>query len=161
MNAEIPEPVEPAHHDAILRNNRRFVHWLSPLDAAELEDLLGHADYARQLCGGDAVLIAYDGYGPYRHKHVDYLGERLANFLYIDRVIVAEDRIGKSLGHRLYADLTAYALSQGYRAVACEVNTRPDNPASHAFHRAQGFIPIGDAAYPNGTALRYYVRKLQ
>lgn len=156
-----PAPVTARHHETILRNNQRFVDWLSPLNEAELVTLLGHADYARQFQHGEAVAIAYAGQGDYRHKNVNWLSARLDNYLYIDRVIVGEAVQGQRLGQSLYDDLRLYAQEQGYDAIGCEVNTAPDNPGSHAFHLAQGFIPLGEEAYPDGKAVRYYVRKLQ
>jgi predicted GNAT superfamily acetyltransferase len=153
-------PILPAHHAAILRNNLEFVYWLSPLDNPALTDLLGHADYAQQLNAGEAVLIAYDGHGPYRHKNVDWLSARLDNYMYIDRVVIGAAAQGQGAGRRLYADLEIAAQARGHTHIACEVNTQPDNPGSHAFHKALGYEAIGDVDYPNGVSVRYYVRKL-
>lgn len=156
----IPAPIQPVHHAAILRNNAQFVHWLSPLDGADLTDLLGHADYAWQLQAGEAALIAYEGHGAYRHKNVDWLSARLDNFFYIDRIVIGAPAQGQGVGRALYADVETTARECGHTHIACEVNTQPDNPGSHAFHRALGFNPIGDVDYPNGVSVRYYMRKL-
>lgn len=155
-----PSPIQPAHHAAILRNNERFVHWLSPLDGAGLSDLLGQADYARQFQAGEAALIAYAGQGPYRHKHVDWLSARLDNYFYIDRIIIGASAQGQGIGRALYTDVETSARLRGHSHIACEVNTQPDNPGSHSFHLALGYNPFGDIDYPNGVSVRYYVRKL-
>lgn len=155
-----PQLVTDAHHAVILRNNARFVHWLSPLDKNELSELLGRADYARHCQAGDAVVIAYSGQGDYRHKNVDWLSDRLPNYLYVDRVIIGESSQGQGLGRILYEDLSDFAARHGFDSVACEVNTIPDNPGSHAFHRALGFSALGEQDYPDGKAVRYYVRPL-
>lgn len=155
-----PDAIAPSHHAAILRNNAHYVHWLSPLSEQELDDLLRVSDYARQLQGGEAVLIGYSGMGDYRHKHVDWLGDRLTNFFYIDRIIIGEEMQQQGAGRTLYDDVAHYARQQGHAALACEVNSVPDNPASHAFHITLGFVPVGDAEDPDGKAVRYYVRKL-
>jgi predicted GNAT superfamily acetyltransferase len=160
MKSLAPSQIQPAHHATILRNNQEFVHWLSPLDAAGLTTLLGHADYAQQIADGQAAVIGYDGGGAYRHKHVDYLSVRLDRYFYIDRVIIGAAAQGHGLGRALYADLEDYARACGYTHIACEVNTRPDNPGSHAFHRALRFAVFGDADYDDGLSVRYYVRKL-
>jgi len=157
---KMPKTIQPTHHAAILRNNEQFVHWLSPLDAAGLSQLLSHADHAKQLNAGEAVIIAYDGNGLYRHKNVDWLSERFDNYIYIDRVIIGEAAQGQGAGRTLYADLETAARRRGHTHIACEVNTVPNNPASHAFHLALGFEPLDDVNYPNGVSLRYYVRKL-
>ncbi|MGJ8558931.1 MAG: GNAT family N-acetyltransferase [Litorimonas sp.] len=155
-----PSPIQSDHHATILRNNQQFVHWLSPLDALELTELLSHADYARQLYAGEAALIAYDGQGSYRHKNVDWLSARLGNYVYIDRVVIGAAAQGKGAGRTLYADLEATARLCGHTHIACEVNTQPDNPGSHAFHLALGYNPMEEVTYPNGGSVRYYVRKL-
>lgn len=151
-----PSPITPDHHASILRNNAEFVHWLSPLDAAELIRLLDHADYARQAKDGEAVLIGYDGNGPYRHKNVDWLSRHIAEYFYIDRIIIGTSAQGLGLGRALYDDIAEYARSHGYAALACEVNTAPDNPASHAFHRRYGFRAMGEEQYAPDKAVRYY-----
>lgn len=155
-----PTQIKPAHHATILRNNQEFVHWLSPLDAAGLAVLLGHADYARQIADGQAAAIGYDGGGTYRHKHIDYLSARLDRYFYIDRIIIGAAAQGQGLGRALYGDIEDCARARGYTHIACEVNTRPDNPDSHAFHRTLGFAAFGDADYADGLSVRYYVRKL-
>lgn len=155
-----PRPIQPAHHAAILRNNQQFVHWLSPLDGADLTVLLGHADYAQQFADGQAALIGYAGDSAYRHKHVDYLSARLDRYVYIDRIVIGAAGQGQGWGRTLYADIEEFARRSGHTHLACEVNTRPDNPGSHAFHRALGFAAFGDEDYEGGVSVRYYVRKL-
>lgn len=159
-----PARIELAHKDAILRNNARFVEWLSPLDSDALDHLMGVSDYARQLMDGEACLFAYDGNSSYRHKHVDWLSSRLSSYLYIDRIIIGDAAQRQGLGALFYEDVAEYARTHGFEAIACEVNTRPDNPASHRFHLAQGFNPLGEATYDvpgsGRLSVRYYVRHL-
>ena len=159
-----PAPITPAHKDVILRNNADFVEWLSPLDEAALDHLISVSDYARQLKNGDACLLAYNGDGPYRHKNVNWLSQRLSTYLYIDRIIIGASAQGQGIGTLFYEDLTRFAKANGFQAIACEVNTRPNNPASHRFHEAQGFEPLGEATYATEAAkpisVRYYVRHL-
>lgn len=156
----IPQAITRAHHAAILRNNQQYVDWLAPLNASELAALLAKADYARQLADGEAMLIAYDGSGPYRHRRVDWLSVYLDRYVYIDRIIIGEAVQRQGLGRLLYDDVADYTRALGHSHLACEVNTVPDNPGSHAFHRSCGFIPIGEQTDPDGKAVRYYVRKL-
>lgn len=154
--------IEPRHHENILKLNAEFVHWLSPLDQAGLSFLLEVATYARQIEEGAGVLIgyAYDAAYP-DHKNLRWLQARLDNFFYVDRIIIAAAAQGKGYGQQLYADLEAYARRCGYDWVACEVNSLPNNPGSHAFHLKRGFQTLGDEAYPKiGKALRYYAKAL-
>jgi len=156
-----PAEIKPWHYPAILRNNARFVHWLSPLNEDDLSELLNRSDYARQLHSGEAVAFAYDGGSDYRHKHVNWLSGRLGRYLYIDRIIVGDGAQGQGAGRALYRDLDSFARNAGHSHLACEVNTAPDNPGSHAFHLGTGFRPLGDADYADGLSVRYYLRKLQ
>ncbi|MGB6229798.1 MAG: GNAT family N-acetyltransferase, partial [Litorimonas sp.] len=95
------------------------------------------------------------------HDNLAWLRERLGAFTYIDRVVVARDAQGLGIGRALYADLARLAASCGRPLLTCEVSTRPDNPASHRFHRKSGFQTLGDHSTPDGNkAVRYYAGHL-
>ena len=151
--------IRPEHHAELLRLNRDFVHWLSPLDMAGLRALLSKCGYARQIAGGRAFLLGYNGNSAYRHKNVNWLSPRLGTYSYIDRVVVDPRDRGKKWARSLYGDFQAWTRARGLMSMACEVNTQPDNPGSHAFHERLGFKPIGDACYGD-TAVRYYAKRL-
>ena len=138
------------------------MHWLSPLDEARLIWLLERTEYARQIDNAQAVLIGYAHDVDYPdHKNLTYLSSHLDNYFYIDRVIIDAAAQGKGYGRLLYEDFEQYAREQGYDYLACEVNTKPDNPGSHRFHLKLGFEAIGDKDYPQfDSALRYYAKKL-
>ena len=150
------------HYDQILRINQEFVHWLAPLDKSGLERVLSIASYKRQIANGHGVLIGYAHDADYPdHKNLTWLRARLENFFYIDRIIIDANAQGKGYGRQLYKDVGDYARAQGFELLACEVNTRPNNPGSHAFHTRCGFEPIGDVDYPDyDAALRYYAKPL-
>ncbi|MEL7232104.1 MAG: GNAT family N-acetyltransferase [Pseudomonadota bacterium] len=153
------DDINPEHHAEILRLNETFVHWLSPLDEAGLIALLGHASYARQVAGGQAFLIGYDGNSTYRHKNVDWLSARFESYAYVDRIVVDPSLAGQSVARQLYADFERWAGAQGLGWIGCEVNTVPDHPASHAFHVRLGFRPLDDVRYGD-KAVRYYAKPL-
>jgi len=45
--------------------------------------------------------------------------------------------------------------------VVCEVNSRPPNPESDAFHAALGFVEVGNARIHDGAKdVRYLLRTL-
>ena len=156
------DTIKPAHFEKILRMNVEFVHWLSPLDEAALQALLSSSIYARQIGGGDAVLLAIASETEIaNHTNLEWLKARRKNFIYIDRVIVDAAAQGNGYAGQLYADLTAFARRNGYDSVVCEVNTQPDNPGSHAFHLRQGYQSIGDQKNPGmGKCVRYYEKAL-
>jgi len=154
--------IRPQHFDKILRLNEEFVHWLSPLDESELSYVLDRAAYARQINEAAGVLIAYAHDVDYPdHWNLAWLKSRLESFFYIDRIMIERAAQGQGLGQRLYADVAKFARARGYSWLASEVNTRPDNPASHAFHLRDGFISLGEQDFTNkGKAVRYYAKAL-
>jgi predicted GNAT superfamily acetyltransferase len=154
-------PIEDRHYAKILKLNAEFVHWLSPLDENGLRDLLDLATYKKQIDDADGVLIGYTHDIDYDHKNLTWLRARFDDFYYIDRVIIDAAAQGRKLAHKLYADLEAEARHLGLSRVVCEVNVKPDNPRSHAFHLKQGFRALADVEYPQwNSVLRYYEKPL-
>jgi len=153
--------ITSAHHAQILRINTEFVHWLSPMDQAELTYVLDRAAYARQINEAAGILIGYAHDVDYpEHWNIGWLKSRLGNFFYIDRIIIDAGAQGQGLGQRLYADVERFARSRGHQWLACEVNTVPDNLGSHSFHKACGFKPLGEQVFSKVKAVRYYAKAL-
>jgi len=154
-------PILKSHHPKILRMNQAFVHWLSPLDANDLTQLLNLAHYKKQIHDAEGVLIGYAHDVDYAHKNLTWLRERFERFYYIDRIILNAAAQGKGYGQKLYADFETEARLLGLPRLVCEVNTKPNNPRSHSFHERLGFMAIGDVDYPaDGASLRYYEKQL-
>jgi len=65
------------------------------------------------------------------------------DFYYIDRVAVDARVRQRGVARALYADAAARARTAGAPLLACEVNLRPRNDASLAFHAAAGFAEVG------------------
>jgi uncharacterized protein len=60
----------------------------------------------------------------------------------------------------LYRDLFDEAAA-GHTRVVCEVNARPPNPESDAFHAALGFTEVGSASiHNNSKTVRHLSRAL-
>ncbi|MEP3890719.1 MAG: GNAT family N-acetyltransferase [Hellea sp.] len=154
-------PILKSHHAKILRMNTQFVHWLAPLDEDGLTDLLALAHYKKQIHDAAGVLIGYAHDVDYDHKNLKWLRARFEQFYYIDRVIIAADAHGHGYGRQLYSDFEAQARRLGLPRLVCEVNTKPNNPASHKFHESLGFKALADVDYPAYDAtLRYYEKQL-
>lgn len=157
----------PEHYAQILKLNQEFVHWLSPMDEQNLIWVLERCRYARQISDPllktmDGVLFGYAHDVDYPdHKNIDWLSEKLDNYFYVDRIIISADAQGKGIARALYEDIETFARDSGYAHLACEVNTKPDNPGSHRFHLKMGFDVLGDKDYPKYDAsLRYYAKAL-
>jgi predicted GNAT superfamily acetyltransferase len=146
----------------LLALNNAHAAELSLLDAASLRALLGGAFYARCIGRLEAVLIALDQTHPdYASPNYLWFRDRYPRFVYVDRVVVAEDARGKGHARRLYADLFEKAAEAGHDLIVCEVNSDPPNPASDAFHAALGFVEVGAAEIHGGAkTVRYLARRL-
>jgi predicted GNAT superfamily acetyltransferase len=157
------EPLREQHYSAVLVLNAANVEATSPLDPGSLGRLIRESCYARGIGGGaDAFLIAMDQDADYASPNFQWFRERFERFVYIDRIITAEQARGRGLARALYEDLFAEAARLGHALVGCEVNLEPANPVSDAFHAALGFVEIGRAAIYGGTkTVRYYERRVE
>ena len=146
---------------AVLALNNAHAKELSWLAPERLQHLVGHAFLARRIGVLDAFLLAFDQDAPYDSPNFLWFRERFPRFVYIDRIVVAESGRGRGLARALYGDLFAQAVKTGHARVVCEVNTRPPNPESDAFHAALGFVEVGHANIHNGAKdVRYLLRAL-
>lgn len=147
----------------LLSLNNAHATELSPLTMDELRALLANAFHARCIGEMDAFLIALDETHPtYASPNYLWFRARHARFVYVDRILVAENTRGKGHARRLYADLMEHARAMGHELLACEVNAQPPNPASDAFHEALGFRPVGRAAIHQGSkTVRYLTLNLK
>jgi uncharacterized protein len=153
------ESLEANDGAALALNNAHAVElsWLEPERFAEL---VGRAFIACRI-GSDAFLLAFDQDADYDSPNFVWFRERLARFVYVDRVVVAPQARGQGHARRLYDELFERARRAGHDQVVCEVNAEPPNPVSHAFHAALGFREIGRAAiHDRAKTVRYLRRAL-
>jgi predicted GNAT superfamily acetyltransferase len=134
----------------------------SPLDASGLQALLDQAFHVG-LCdqGREAFLIAFDERASYSSPNYRWFRERYPRFVYVDRIIVSAKARGRGLARALYRELFEVAAAAGHSLVTCEVNVRPPNPASQAFHASLGFREVGRGGAADGSKIvSYLVRAL-
>jgi uncharacterized protein len=79
----------------------------------------------------------------YDSENYRFFESRGMPHFYIDRVVLGEAARGKGLGKRLYGELFEEARKRGYQRITCEVNLKPENPVSLAFHNTMGFVGVG------------------
>jgi len=154
-------PVSPTAEPAVLALNNAHAAELSWLDRVRLTLLLRQAFHARRIGQVDGFLLAFDENAPYDSPNYLWFCQRYRRFVYVDRVVVAPGARGRGYAGMLYADLFDRAGRVGHDIVVCEVNRDPPNPASDAFHAAQGFAEVGQAAIHQGSkTVRYLARAL-
>ena len=136
-------PITPADRADVLALNERNVELLAPMDEDRLVALCDVADTAAVLDvdGGFAGFVltfasgsAYDG------SNFAWFSERFTDFHYLDRVVIHEDFRRRGLGTSAYDELESTC---GQPLFTLEVNLDPPNEASLAFHRARGFVEVG------------------
>ncbi len=150
------------HRDALLALNNASVAETSLLTAERFDQLVGTARVALFCPPAAALLLAFEQSDDYHGRHFLWFRSHLHSFLYIDRVIVAEEYRRQGLGRMLYADVFSRAIQLGHTSVACEVNSQPPNPTSDNFHAALGFEEVGRATIDNGAkAVRYLTATLK
>ena len=136
-------PLSPTVEPAVLALNNAHAAELSWLDGDRLTFLLRQAFHARRIGEVDGFLMAFDQGAAYDSPNYLWFRQRYRRFVYVDRVVVAPVARGRGYAGLLYADLFDRAGRTGHDIVVCEVNRDPPNPASDAFHAAQGFTEVG------------------
>ena len=145
----------------LLALNNGHAAQLSWLEPERLEYLVKHAFLARRIGNLDAFLLALDQDAPYDGPNFQWFCARYPRFVYVDRIVVAPSAQGRGYARRLYQDLFEHAAQVGHQQGFCEVNMRPPNPESDAFHAALGFVEVGTASvYDGSRTVRYLARTL-
>jgi predicted GNAT superfamily acetyltransferase len=134
---------------------------LSWLEAERLRHLVAEAFLATRIGEVDALLLAFDQSADYDSPNFLWFRSRFPRFVYVDRVVVAPEDRGHGHARRLYRDLFALARQAGHDRIVCEVNSKPPNPASDAFHAALGFEEVGTGGIRGGSkTVRYLMHRL-
>ncbi|MBB4285166.1 GNAT family N-acetyltransferase [Roseospira goensis] len=142
-----PRPLTPTDLPAALALNNAAAPHVNVLDADGLARLWAWAAVALGARGDDGgllgFLLALPPDLPYDSANYRWVVGRRPQFLYVDRVVVTPGARGRGVGRALYRAALDAARCEGYASVVCEVNERPPNPGSLAFHAALGFGVIG------------------
>lgn len=142
-------PIEDATEQdlpAIHALNQAEVPAVSDITFAELEWFFAHAAGLRVARIDGALAGFLLGLGPgldYASPNYRWFSARYPDFYYIDRLAVDAAWRRRGVARALYEDAELRAGRAGAPLLACEVNERPRNDASLAFHEALGFEPVG------------------
>lgn len=138
----------------VLALNESVVPHVNSLDMTDMQDFLAKAAYFRVACDEEKQALAFlIGLAPdteYGSPNFQWFCDHFENFAYVDRIAVATSVRRQGIAEALYEDFTAVALGWAQHLV-CEVNLRPGNPGSLAFHRRAGFTQVGTQETNNGT----------
>lgn len=137
---------------------------VATLDRRELVRLMGLSGLHLVAEDGPVVL----GYAlAFRSDH-DYDGEEFlafrsgmsAPFVYVDQIAVRQEARRRGIGLCLYEALERSGAGIGAGALCCEVNTRPPNPDSLAFHKRLGFVTHGSLSTQDGRDVALLVKRI-
>lgn len=95
-------------------------------------------------------LVAFAPGAAYDSLNFLWFQERYRDFIYIDRVAVAAGARCRGIASSLYRDLFQFARTLT-ELLTCEVNTRPVNAESMAFHKNFGFREVGTQETEGGA----------
>lgn len=123
-------------------------------DLLQLSELALGLDNERGLAGFVLCLLPGTRYGSLNYA---WFNQRFDQFLYVDRVAVAEEARNDGIGSSLYQNVVAHAHRLDC-PVTAEVSLRPPNPGSVRFHARHGFDEIG-VFEAGDKAVTMYIRK--
>jgi predicted GNAT superfamily acetyltransferase len=128
---------------------------INPLSEHDLADLFSMCDV--RLVATDrnhrllAFLLSMGSGQPYSSENYRYFEDRGIRHQYIDRIVVAPPAKGTGIGRALYESVFERARERGASEVTAEVNIRPLNPGSIAFHERLGFRQLAEQDTRDGT----------
>jgi uncharacterized protein len=158
--------VRPATDDdlpAIAVLNRAAVPAVGEVTDVQLRRLLDQADPALVATIDDAVVGVLIALGPgadYASPNYRFFADRHPEFVYVDRVAVTSGEQRRGIGALLYRALED-EVGARTPLIGCEVNVRPLNDTSLAFHAALGFEAVGEQeTYGGAFRVRLFVKHL-
>jgi predicted GNAT superfamily acetyltransferase len=129
----------------VLALNEASVPHVSRIDMEAMRWFARKAEYFR-IVRLDTQLAGFlIGLGPgldYASPNYRWFTQRHPRFGYVDRVAVAPDARRLGIASLLYEDYTS-RLRGRVPVITCEVNLRPPNESSMAYHEGQGFRRVG------------------
>lgn len=130
----------------ILQLNTRSAEATSPMDSKRFQTLLSQGCNVLVAIKNKNVIAFimsfYEG-SDYDSENYRWFNQRLKNFVYVDRIVVAESARGRGIGQLLYTDLIEQAKLADINWAVAEINVQPPNEQSLVFHRKQGFVEVG------------------
>ncbi|TFD84938.1 GNAT family N-acetyltransferase [Cryobacterium serini] len=143
----------------LLALNNAAVPAVNELDAEALAALVEHSNLAIAVVDDDATdsvigfTILFIAGAEYASENYHWFSSRSTDFLYVDRIVVADGYRGQGLGQVLYDAIFGAARRLKLTEVFCEVNLEPPNPGSLAFHDRLGFTEVGQLSTKEDTVV--------
>lgn len=156
-------PLTSADADWVLATNNAAVPAVGELDAERLSRLVEQSVLALAVAVADDTdpagfcLVLAPGVD-YSSVNYRWFGDRYADFAYLDRVVIAPRHRGRGLGRELYDHVEAESDAEWF---CLEVNLRPRNDESLAFHERLGFAEVGRQETDYGALVSMQAKRLR
>lgn len=143
----------------VLELNNAAVPAVSSLTADELARLVEMAavtvvaDVDGEVAG---FAVGFEPGALYQSENYRYFADRLDDFHYLDRIVVDPAYFRRGIGSGLYDEIERRAAAP---VLVCEVNVRPRNDGSLAFHEVRGFRQVDTQDTDGGKKTVALLRK--
>ena len=150
----------PIDLERVLAINQSGVPGVGTIDAAQLDDLVAESTMALVVeeegaVEGFCVVLAPGA--AYSSCNYRWFSERYDDFVYLDRIAIAPGFQGRGHGRALYAEVKRRTTAAWF---TLEVNLRPRNDTSLAFHDRLGFIEVGQQETDYGCLVSLMAKPL-
>ena len=139
-------------YDALLRLNEDALPAVSRIGRDDLAHLHAQSLSLQVATVGELVagfLLALRQGADYDSPNYRWFSHKHESFIYVDRVVVGSLFRGGGVGRLLYDDLRSRCVDAP--VLCCEVNLRPPNAGSLAFHHVLGFREVGQQTTEHGA----------
>jgi uncharacterized protein len=154
--------VTRADWPTLLALNHASVRELSELDERRLRAILSFSHRSLVVESAGEVVAFALAMAPgtaYDSRNYRWFSDRFERFLYLDRVVVADGQRRRGIATQLYDAMERTAAS--FERMVCDVNVRPPNDASLAFHGARGYREIGRLAHGSEKVVALMSKELE
>ena len=141
-----------ADYDSVLRLNEAAVPAVNRITREDLAHLHAQCLSLRVATVGELVagfLLALRQGANYGSPNYQWFSKNYESFGYVDRVVVGSLYRSGGVGRMLYDDLRSVCAD--VPVLCCEVNLRPPNAGSLAFHHVLGFREVGQQTTEDGA----------
>ncbi len=150
----------PTDLDRVLAINESGVPGVGTIEATELADLVAESAMALVATVDDTVagfcLVLTPG-ADYDSVNYRWFSEHYDDFVYLDRVAISPEFQGRGFGRALYEEVERRADAPWF---TLEVNLRPRNDVSLAFHDRLGFVEVGQQETDYGCLVSLMAKPL-
>lgn len=158
----IIRPMTTADLPAAVLLNNAAVPALSEADESKMTSLLAQARLSL-VAEHEGIVVGFCiNFGPgapYASVNYRWFCERYDDFVYLDRIAVAEHARNMGIGAALYNAVQDEVAGTPW--LFCEVNLRPRNDGSLRFHERIGFVEVGQQETDYGFLVSMLAKDLR